>query len=312
VIVGRIVRNVAVAGFAVALATVALELAALSPSGADTQVFTGSLPFTVPAHVCSVTVDAVGGAGGSNGLTAGSAEVGGGGGEVLATIRVNPGDQLQVTVGQAGSPGSGLTAPGGPGFNAGGPGGPGDQGAGGGGGGSSAVSAGGTALVIGGGVNIVDPTTGAANGFNGQPPTANPATAQGQGGFGGNGSGAGGAGGADDTNIGQTAGTNGGASNASGIGGTGGTSGGAEGAGGGGGGFSGGGGGGNGPGSVVGSGSGGGGASVANPAVVLAGSVTFPNPATPNAGNGHVRLSWTADPVSCAPTALVVSPRFTG
>ena len=322
----RIARTLtSVAGVA-GLATWSVVLLASSPSGAASQTFTSNATFTVPPNVCAVAIDAIGASGGSP--SGGGAA--GGGGEVQGTFTVTPGNQLQIVIGQVGtaSTTSGVAGPGGAGLNAGGNGGVGDS-VSAGGGGSSGVTLNGVALAIagggggggdnvnnggngagGGGTPVVNTGTGAAAGFDGLPPSANPVTHAAQGGFGGTNTGAGGAGGASDAfSISDGPGVQGDAFNgaAAGMGGDGGISGGADGGGGGGGGWSGGGGGG-GANSL--SGAGGGGSSFANPTFVVAGTTVFPNPAAPHVGSGSVTLTPVAGTCPAAPTTI--SPTFTG
>jgi hypothetical protein len=125
--------------------------------------YTGEVQaFTVPADVCSITVDAFGAAGNDGeineevvvpvGLTPAGASFnvapGGLGGQATATVDVTPGEQLQVYVG-----GQGFVTDGG--FNGGGDGGDPGEGPGGGGGGASDVRRGsdlaGRLVVAGGG-----------------------------------------------------------------------------------------------------------------------------------------------------------------
>ena len=90
---------------------------ALAINAPQTFIFTGSAQtYTVPAGVCSVTVDAFGAAGGPKLFTDFSSA--GLGGEATATLAVIPGETLQVNVGGAGKSASG-TAGGAGGFNGG-------------------------------------------------------------------------------------------------------------------------------------------------------------------------------------------------
>src|SRR5262249_7605435 len=59
--------------------------------------------YTVPAGVCSVTLDALGAAGGRGGGT--DADHVGQGGEIVATLKVSPGEVLSVNVGGRGNDG---------------------------------------------------------------------------------------------------------------------------------------------------------------------------------------------------------------
>jgi len=82
----------------------ALMVVAAAPVGADSQSFTANGTFVVPADVCRVAIDAVGGSGGNAVSDFGAAgHAGGGGGEVQATIPVSPGDGLVVTIGHRGT-----------------------------------------------------------------------------------------------------------------------------------------------------------------------------------------------------------------
>ncbi len=117
------------------------------PAGADSQTFTADGTFTVPADVTSITIDAVGGAGGSC-----DDDLGGLGARVQATLSVTPGQEFTVTIGGMGGD---FTAPTG-GANGGGTG---DDG--GGGGGATDLRFGGTTLndrvlVAGGGGGCID------------------------------------------------------------------------------------------------------------------------------------------------------------
>jgi hypothetical protein len=110
----------------------------------------GTYPVSVPAGVTSVTIAAVGGTGGGVG---GLGEPGGEGAVVTATVAVNPGDNLTVTVASNGSTTNDIsTAAGGSGAGTGGEGLPEENGpSGDGGGGGSAVFDGTTPLAVAGG-----------------------------------------------------------------------------------------------------------------------------------------------------------------
>ncbi|MFF4189834.1 hypothetical protein [Nonomuraea sp. NPDC001831] len=139
--------------------TAALALvptAAQAAQGSQTFSYTGApQTFTVPEGVCELVVDAFGAAGG----TAVYGSPGGRGGEVSGTVRVNPGDQLTIDVGGAGTGGNLDTGePAAGGYGGGGrPGGyredlmPGNGTNGGGGGGATTISLGTQPLVIAGG-----------------------------------------------------------------------------------------------------------------------------------------------------------------
>ncbi len=236
----------------------------IAQHGVETFVFTGvPRPFTVPAGVVSIRIEAIGAKGGDAlPISPGVGGVGGRGGKVEATVSVTPGSTLTVRVGgpgQAGAAGSNAAG----GFNGGG-GSTGDRG--GGGGGASSVHDGTTLLnplVIagGGGGSGYKASGGGGNGGDGGGTTGRDGEINPVGGrWGGGGAqfsgGAGGAGGGSATATNGTAGT-------ANLGGTGGSNQpGLLGGGGGGGGRFGGGGGGGG---TPGSGGGGGGSSFTAP-----------------------------------------------
>ena len=123
--------------------------AAVSP---QTFSYTGDTQtFTVPAGVCTVSFDAIGGHGGDS---SGGAGVGAQGGEATGTIAVTPGEVLQINVGGPGTNGVTHGAPGSGGFNGGAIGGAavslfgegGDAFPGGGGGGATDIRQGGPSL----------------------------------------------------------------------------------------------------------------------------------------------------------------------
>src|SRR5262245_1990876 len=96
----------------IALAALAAVLGAGAPlAHADKVSFTspGNSPFTVPAGVTTIAVDAVGAAGGGGrgcGIYIDAGSSGGRGAVVAATLVVRPGEQLVIGVGAVG--GSGL------------------------------------------------------------------------------------------------------------------------------------------------------------------------------------------------------------
>ncbi len=92
------IRWTARVAFASLLALAGVALAG-APAGADTQSFTSNGTFVVPAGVSSLTIELVGGAGGSC-----DDDIGGFGATVQSTVAVNPGDSLDVTVGGQGGP----------------------------------------------------------------------------------------------------------------------------------------------------------------------------------------------------------------
>jgi hypothetical protein len=291
-----------------ALATAGLVAGAPS-AGAASQTFTTSSPsfaFTVPASVCSLRIDAVGASGAAINGTAG-----GTGGEVLATIAVQPGQQLNIVLGHVGGPAFFA----GSGFATGGNGGDGIR-LSGGGGGSTAVTLSGSPVVIAGaGGGAAGDAQAGGTGGDGNTAIAGTAASGGNGvagmgsfpppGQGGQNTGAGGTGGFGPASNGGSA-----------PDGTGGTGGNGQapvpewGGGGGGAGYSGGGGG---SGSrsdlAIEAGSGGGGASWANPAFAPS-NIVFPT-TVPSQVDGTVTLTWSSDP-NCATAAVTVGPRFTG
>ncbi len=94
---GHAARRLLVAGAVLGTAAIIAE-----PASATTQAFssTGTSAFIVPASVTSVTVAAVGAAGGSHLCNPG--HLGGRGATVTATIPVNPGEILAIGVGAKG------------------------------------------------------------------------------------------------------------------------------------------------------------------------------------------------------------------
>ena len=132
-------------GFAVTTA-LTVRTASASPATLFSSTTSGSYSLTVPAGVTGITVRAVGGTGGM-----GSADNGGQGAIVTATVAVHSGDQLTVAVANNG--GTGYGAAGGFGEESGGSAGPGEGGVPvpGSGGGASAVYNGSSPLVVAGG-----------------------------------------------------------------------------------------------------------------------------------------------------------------
>jgi hypothetical protein len=99
-------RKLAGSGLAVGLA--ALALPGVASAQAQTQTFSsvGETAFTVPANVSSVSIVAIGGAGGASVNQFGvSVNSGGQGRSVGANLAVTPGEVLYMEVGQNGSPG---------------------------------------------------------------------------------------------------------------------------------------------------------------------------------------------------------------
>jgi len=144
-----------------AVTTGALVLAGCAPTKTPSPPYqytpvpletVGAQPFTVPAGITQIVVDAYGAQGGA---VSGGGPAGGLGGRAAATIPVTPGEVLEVRVGGAGTNGTaGSTSAGG--FNGGGignfcgsSGSP--MGAGGGGGGASGVRRAGSDVVVAGG-----------------------------------------------------------------------------------------------------------------------------------------------------------------
>src|SRR5690242_19348944 len=100
-----------------ALAAAAAALALAGPAGAATQAGVtfdtpGEHALTLPGYVSSVTITAVGAAGGSN-----SAAAGGSGARATGTVDVSPGQTLYAVVGGAG--GNGVSGNRSGGFNGG-------------------------------------------------------------------------------------------------------------------------------------------------------------------------------------------------
>jgi hypothetical protein len=239
--VGRSVRprrRAALGGAAVLVAAcVAVPAAGAASSSTHTDTYTtpGKHVFKVPAGVDALTVTAVGAAGGSCAPAAGpSSGAGGEGAQLTGTVKVKPGEKLNVVVGGAGGActfSATGTSPGGAGgTGGGGAGGPGDTGGGSGGGGGgasgigpkSSLGAGSAPLLVAGGGGGAAYCGG--NGGNaGTAGTSGTACGPYAGSPGGTGTkSSGGAGGSAATGSGFTTGTNG-TSGKAGVGGTGGT-----------------------------------------------------------------------------------------
>jgi hypothetical protein len=314
-------RVLAIIG-ATGLATAALVAATSGGAGAQpveqTIAYTGSAEdYIVPAGVCSITVTAIGAAGGNGDQANEDVERGLGapGGSATATLPVTPGESLTVVVGGAGETptesrsasdeerGAQVlagTAGNRGGFNGGGDGGDDESGEtnpGGGGGGATEIQRAGVALLIasggGGGAGYNNAGNGGAGGESGDDGTDAFGSAAGGGASGGNG-GAGGAGGS---------GGEAGAAGSAGQGGSGGD--GLDSGGGGGGGATGGGGGGANDADEQSGGGGGGGGSSAGPA----GTVFATGVDGDADGNGVLVISYDPAASSCP---IVVEPRFTG
>ncbi len=281
-------RAAGVGAFAAVSCLVAPGLALAAPTTATFNT-PGQYMFTVPAGVSSLSVTAVGGAGGA------CFQAGGEGAAVAGTFAVQPGQQLAVGVAGPGSDCSG-SGTGAAGVGGGGAGGTGGGGSGGAGGGASEVSGPGlqpNLLIVAGGGGGTSAGGGGLGGNAGSPGVSGPF---GLGGGAGSAT-AGGAGGAD------LDGPANGAPGTFGLGGAGG-SGGIAGGGGGGGGYYGGGGGG---GSIDGPpvGGGGGGSSF------LAAGATNTSAPTPTTATPSVTLTYMAAP----PPSLRLSSQslvFTG
>ena len=124
-----------------------LQVAASWSAATATFNSPGNYSFTVPAGVNSITVTAIGAAGGSS-----APGLGGQGASVMATFAVQPGEQLSVTVGEPGSVNVETGTPGGSVLPWGiGGGAPGGATGGAGGGGLSAIEVPTTPLIIAGG-----------------------------------------------------------------------------------------------------------------------------------------------------------------
>jgi hypothetical protein len=291
-----------------------------APPGATTEVFDhvdADQPFTVPDHVCQVTIDAVGAEGGNYALDEHFGGSGQPGRVSNAVLDVTPGEQLIIVAAGRGENGSftsldtahepfgGFGAPAGGNGGAIGVG----RGSGGGGGGASAVFQAGNPVVVaagGGGGGGISYGSGGGDGGDG----GELGTDGGDGPYGANGADSGGNGGAGGPafGIGATAGSNGGPGIDGGSGGDPGEDevspdrGGGAGGGGGGGASSGGGGGGGG--GIANQendqgGGGGGGGSSTGPA-----GSTYTTGAEPDAdGNGVVTVTYEPEP-TCEPDVL--------
>jgi hypothetical protein len=196
----RFVRLTALALVVVVTAAGLAVISAAAPASAadppqvviDFDCFDGPRSYVVPAGITQipVVVEGAGGGGGWGTAVAGDAP-GGLGGEVSATLLVEPGQVLELQAGCEGADGNRvatLGGAGGDGASAGGDGGNGYN-PGGGGGGSSAISSGGDALIVagGGGGGGGDAANTTAGGDGGGPNAAGSAGAENQAGCAGQG-----------------------------------------------------------------------------------------------------------------------------
>ena len=95
---------------ALCAAVLAVPLLGASPALADTQTYTGSFSFVVPAGTSGLSVDLVGGGGGGGAASAGGGGGGGAGASTHGSLMVSPGT---TCTGTAGGGGAGGSAPGG-------------------------------------------------------------------------------------------------------------------------------------------------------------------------------------------------------